>query len=189
MSNHMMDPEQRMAYWLTLQKQRFNPQMAEHQFDELRAALRDALQEMQEEKKQQTTIPFPTSLAAFLTRSFYVLNARGDGLVVIRTGVNYCNSSDGEEVVIMASKESSGMIYFHDDARSIHIMLEDAADTDIERPRISEKLTRMAALHGSHYDPVTHQISVRSQQSTAVDKVHRLIKAAQHIAETNVLDL
>lgn len=44
----MMDPEQRLAYWYTLQKQRFNPQLAEHQFDEFRAALRDALQELQD---------------------------------------------------------------------------------------------------------------------------------------------
>lgn len=44
----MMDPEQRMAYWRTLQKQRFNPQLAEHQFDELQAALHDALHELQD---------------------------------------------------------------------------------------------------------------------------------------------
>ena len=184
MSHHMKDPEQQMAYWLTLQKQCFNPQLAEHQFNELRAALRDALHELQEGKKQ-TTLPFLTSLAVFLSRSFYVLNAQGDDLVVIRTGVDFCN---GEEVVLMASQESSGMIYVHDDAHSINIMRE-AADTDIETPRIADKLTKMAALHGSHYDPVTHQISVRSQRSTAVDQVKRLTRAVQHIAETNALDL
>jgi hypothetical protein len=44
----MMDSEQQMAYWLTLQKQCFNPQLAEHQFVELRAALHDALHELQD---------------------------------------------------------------------------------------------------------------------------------------------
>ena len=184
MSNHMMNPEQRIAYWRTLQKQRFNPQMAEHQFDELQAALRDALHELQEEKTPQTPLPFPTSLAAFLSRFFYVLNPNGDDHVLIRTGEFFCN---GEEMLLMASKESSGMIYVHDDAHSIDIMRD--ANTDIDAPRISDKLTVMAALHGSHYDPVTRQISIRSQRSTAEDKVKRLIKAAQHIAETNAFGL
>ena len=44
----MMDSERRLAYWHALQQQRFNPQLAEHQFDELRAALRDALQVLQD---------------------------------------------------------------------------------------------------------------------------------------------
>ncbi|MEB8535512.1 hypothetical protein OW565_04910 [Acidithiobacillus ferriphilus] len=88
----------------------------------------------------------------------------------------------------MASQESSGMIYVHDNAHGISIMLEDA-DTDIETPRIADKLTKMVGLHGSHYDPATHQISVRTQRSTAVDQVKRLTRAVQHIAETNALDL
>ena len=186
MGNHMMDHEQQMAYWLTLQKQRFNPQMAEHQFDELRAALRDALQELQEEKKQTTIIPFPTSLLELLSRSFYVLDTQKNGIMLIRTGATYC---DGQELLLMASQDPDGMIYVHDAAHSIEVMREGAVDTDIERPRIADKLTRLAALHGAHYDPATHQISVRSQRSTALDKVQRLIKAAEHIAETNVLDL
>jgi hypothetical protein len=184
MSHHMKDPEQQMAYWLTLQKQCFNPQLAEHQFNELRAALRDAQQELQEEKKR-TTILSPASLLEFLSGSFYVLNPRGDNLLVIRPIASYCN---GEEVVLMASQESSGMIYVHDNAHGISIMLEDT-DRDIDTPRIADKLTKMVALHGSHYDPATHQISVRTQRSTAVDQVKRLTRAVQHIAETNALDL
>jgi hypothetical protein len=185
MSNHVMDPEQQMAYWLTLQKQCFNPQLAEHQFDELRAALRDALHELQEEKKQTIIpLPLPVSLSEILARHFYVLNPDGGDRVLIRTGELFCN---GDDVMLMASKESSGMIYVHDDAHSIEIM--QGANMDIDAPRISDKLTAMAALHGSHYDPVTHQISVRSQRSTAEEKVKRLIKAAQHIAETSAFEL
>ena len=183
MSHHMKDPEQQMAYWLTLQKQCFNPQLAEHQFNELRAALRDARQELQEEKKR--TLLSTGSLLEFLSGFFYVLNPRGDNLLVIRPIASCCN---GEEVVLMASQESSGMIYVHDNAHGISIMLEDA-DMDIETPRIADKLTKMVALHGSHYDPATHQISVRTQRATAIDQVKRLTRAVQHIAETNALDL
>jgi hypothetical protein len=132
-------------------------------------------------EKHTTVVPFPASLSEFLARSFYVLNAQGDDLVVVRTGLDYYN---GEEVMLMASKESNGMIYFHDDARSVDIMRE-GDNTDIETPKFADQLSRMAALHGSHYDPVSHQISVRTHRSTVADKVQRLIKAAQHIAETN----
>ncbi len=132
-------------------------------------------------EKNRIVVPFPTSLSEFLSRSFYVLNAQGDDLVVVRTGVDYCN---GEEVVLMASKEPNGMIYFHDDARSISIMRE-GDSTDIETPRFTDQLCRIAALHGSYYDSVSHQISMRTHRSTVADKVQRLIKAAQHIAEIN----
>ncbi|MEB8535511.1 hypothetical protein [Acidithiobacillus ferriphilus] len=71
----MKDPEQQMAYWLTLQKQCFNPQLAEHQFNELRAALRDARQELQEEKNGRSC---PRALFWSSCPGLFMCSTRGE---------------------------------------------------------------------------------------------------------------